>query len=190
MTGVAMISGSMGPKRLELLRELLSPETRLAALINPTSHITPAQTRDVLEASRHVGRPVEILNASTHTEIEAAFVALGRARPIALLVASDPFFNSQREQIVALAARHSIPAIYEWREFVEAGGLMSYGTSLTDVYRQAGVYMGRILQGAKPADLPVLQETKLELVINLRIAKALGLSVPPALLAQTDEVIE
>jgi putative ABC transport system substrate-binding protein len=190
MTGVAMMSGSMGPKRLELLRELLSPETRLAALVNPTSHIAPSQVRDVQEASRHVGRSVEVLSASTEPEIEAAFADLGRTRPLALLVTSDPFFNSQRAQIVTLAARHSVPAIYEWREFVEAGGLMSYGTSLTDVYRQAGVYTGRILQGAKPADLPVLRETKLELVINLKVAKGLGLSVPPSLLAQTDEVIE
>ncbi len=190
LTGVDLFSGAMEPKRLEILQDLVPASARLAALVNPDSHLAPLQTRDLQEAGRHIGRPVEILNASTEPELEAAFATLGRTRSSALLVAADPFFYSRREQIVRLAARHSVPAIYEWREFVEAGGLMSYGTSITDVYRQAGVYTGRILKGEKPADLPVLQPTKFELVINLKAAKALGLDVPDALLARADQVIE
>ena len=189
-TGVDLFTSAMEPKRLEILQELVPAAARLVALVNPDSHLAPSQTRDLQEAGRHIGRSIEILNASTEPELEAVFAALSRTRSSALLVAADPFFNSRREHIVMLAARHSIPAIYEWREFVEAGGLMSYGTSLADGYRQAGVYTGRILNGERPADLPVLQPTKFEFVINLNAAKALGLDVPPSLLVRADEVIE
>jgi putative tryptophan/tyrosine transport system substrate-binding protein len=190
MTGVAFMTASMEPKRLEMLQELAPAAVRFAALINPNSHLAPSQTKDLLEAGRHIGRPIEILHASTAPELDTAFSTLGQAHPSTLLVTADAFFNSRREQIVTLAARHSVPAIYEWREFVEAGGLMSYGPSITNVYRQVGIYIGRILKGAKPADLPVLQPTKFEFVINLKAAKALGLQVPTTLLARADEVIE
>jgi len=190
LTGVAFLTGSMEPKRLEILQELMPAATRVAALINPHSHLASSQTRDLLEAGLRIGRQIDILNAATAPELETAFATLGQTRSDALLVTADPFFNSRREQIVKLAARGSIPAIYEWREFVEVGGLMSYGPSVTDVYRQVGVYMGRILKGAKPADLPIVQPTRFELVINLKAAKALGLQVPITLLARADQVIE
>lgn len=190
MTGAALITGAMEPKRLEILQELAPRAARFSALVHPGNHLAPSQTRDLLEAGHHIGRPVEILHVSTQAELEATFAKLGQTPYSALLVAADPFFNSRREQIVMLAARHSVPAIYEWREFVEAGGLVSYGPSITDVYRQAGVYTGRILRGEKPADLPVLQPTKFELVINLKAAMGLNLTLPPTLIARADEVIE
>lgn len=190
MTGVAFLTASMEPKRLEILRELAPAAVRFAALINPDSHLAPSQAKDLQEAGRHIGRPIDILHASTVPGLDAAFATLGQTQSSALLVTADPFFNSRREQIVRLAARYSVPAIYEWREFVEAGGLISYGPSITDVYRQVGIYMGRILKGAKPADLPVVQPTKFEFVINLKTAQELGLQVSPTLLAQADQVIE
>jgi putative tryptophan/tyrosine transport system substrate-binding protein len=159
-------------------------------LVNPTSPYVEPETKDVMAAAQSLGRQVKVLNASTGQEIDAAFGRLVQQRLAAVLVSGDPFFDSQRDKLVMLSARHRVPAIYQWREYTIIGGLISYGTSITDAYRQCGVYVGRILKGTKPADLPVLQPTRYELVINLKTAKALGLEVSPTLLARADEVIE
>jgi putative ABC transport system substrate-binding protein len=190
ITGVTPLSPALEPKRVELLRELVPQAAIIAVLLNPASPDADVQRRNVEAAASTIGRHFHIFNASSERDIEAAFNALVQLRAGGLLVGNDPFFNSQRGQLAALATRHAIPAIYSFREYAAAGGLMSYGTSLTDVYRQVGVYAGQILKGAKPADLPVLQPTKFELVINLRTAKALGLQIPDRLLARADEVIE
>jgi putative ABC transport system substrate-binding protein len=188
MTGVSLISGALGAKRLELLRQLVPNATVIAVLMNPNN---PAEgTRDEQATARAVGQRILVLDASTVIEIEQAFVAVVQQRADALLVNADSFFTAQRELLVTLAARHHLPAIYVWREFTEAGGLMSYGTSLSHSYHQMGVYVGRILKSEKPANLPVMQPTEFELVINLKTTQTLGLSVPPTLLARADEVIE
>ena len=180
----------MTAKRLELLRELVPAAARVAVLVNPTSPNTEATLRDVEAAARAMGLQIQVLNASTSGEINAAFATFVRERPDALFVGNDPFFTSRRVQLVHLAARHAVPATYSARQFAEVGGLMSYGANLTDAFRQVGVYTGRILKGAKPADLPVVQASKFELVINAETARMLGLTVPPTLLARADEVIE
>jgi ABC-type uncharacterized transport system substrate-binding protein len=177
-------------KRLELLRELVPTATTIAVLINPTHPNAEAETADVRTAAQALGRQVHVLTASTDREITAAFTTLRQEHLRALLVGADPFFLSRHDQIVALAARNAVPAIFEWREFAAAGGLISYGTSRAGVYRQVGRYTGRILKGAKPADLPVEQPTEFELVVNLKTAKALGLTVPPSILIRADEVIQ
>jgi putative tryptophan/tyrosine transport system substrate-binding protein len=190
LTGINFLSGELVAKRLELLHELVPAATRLAVLVNPvTATNTETTLRSVQSAARAIGLQVQVLNASTSREIDAAFATFARERPDILFVAGDPLFLSRRVQLVNLASRHAIPATYSTRDFSEAG-LMSYGTNLTDVYRQAGIYTGRILKGEKPGDLPVVLPTKFELVINLKTAKALGLEVPPMLLAGADEVIE
>ena len=167
------------------------PEAKIIALlVNPKNTNTEIIMRDMPEAARAKGVQLAILKAGTESEIDAAFASLVELHAGALVVGNDPFFNSRRQQLVALASRHAVPAIYEWREFAVAGGLISYGTSLTSVYRQSGIYAGKILKGAKPTDLPVQQPTEIELVINLKTAKALGLTVPASLLARADEVIE
>jgi putative ABC transport system substrate-binding protein len=185
-----MFSVSFDAKRLELLRELLPTADAIAVLINPTFARAETQLKDVQESALRLGVRLIPLNASADGDFDPAFARLVDTRASALIVGSDPFFNSRREQLVALAARHRVPAIYEWREFTEAGGLMSYGTNLANEYRKVGVYAARILKGEKPADLPVLQPTTFELVINLKTAKALGLEIPASLLARADEVIE
>ena len=190
LTGVTIITVELMPKRLELLAELVPQVSVIALLVNPKSASGERQIKDVQEAAREKQVQLRILQASAENEIDAAFAALVQMRAGALVVGADPFFNSRREQIVALAARYAVPAIYEWREFAVAGGLISYGPSFPAVNRQVGVYAGKILNGAKPADLPVEQPTKFELVINLKTAKALGLTVPPSILARADEVIE
>jgi putative ABC transport system substrate-binding protein len=190
LTGVSFLSVELMPKRLELLSELVPQAKVIALLANPNSPGADGMMRDVQEAARAKGVQLPILMASTESEIDAAFATLVRLRAGALLVAADSFFSTRREQLVSLAARHAVPAMYEWREFVAAGGLISYGTSLIAAYRLAGAYVGRILAGAKPADLPVQQPTTFELVINLGTAKALGLTIPPLILARADEVIE
>ena len=178
------------PKRLELLHELVPTATVLAVLVNPNNPNTKAQLREADAAARSLGLQLNILNASTEREIDAAFTTLVQGRAGALLVGIETLFFSRREQLFALAASHAVPTIYDEREYVAAGGLLSYGTSIADGYRLAGVYTGRILKGAKPAELPVQQLMKVALVINLKTAKALGLTIPPALLARADEVIE
>jgi putative ABC transport system substrate-binding protein len=177
-------------KRLELLRELVPATTRLAVLVNPAGPDAETTLRDVEPAARAIGLQIQVLNASTIREINEAFATLARERPDALFVGIDPFFNSRRTQLVHLATRHAIPAVYTVRAYVERGGLMSYGPSLPDAYRQVGTYAARILKGDKPADLPVVQANKLDFVINMPTARALGLEVPPQLLARADEVIE
>jgi putative ABC transport system substrate-binding protein len=190
LTGYNGFNAELGAKGLALLHELVPGVATIGFLDKPNKATFELMTRDVLAAAPVVGLKVQILKASTDREIDAAFGSLVQARTGALLVGSDSFFNSRIEQIVALAARHAIPTMYLFREFVVAGGLISYGTSLREIYRQAGLYTGRILKGEKPADLPVIQATKFELIINLKTAKALGLQIPDKLVAIADEVIE
>jgi putative ABC transport system substrate-binding protein len=190
LTGVSVLSGPLTAKRLEGLRELVPQAGVIACLVNPNNPEADSQLTDIRAAARTFGQEVLILNASTDHELHTAFATLVRERAAGLLLGNDAFFVLRREQLVALAARHAIPAVYFLREFAAAGGLMSYGDTLTDAYRQVAVYIGRILKGTKPADLPVQQSTKVELIINLKTANALGLDVPPTLLARADEVIE
>jgi putative ABC transport system substrate-binding protein len=190
LTGVTSLGVELGQKRLELLHELVPAATTIAILVNPANRSAEIQVRDIQAAARTLGLELHILQASTEREIDAAFAALTRLRAGALVISPEAFFNSRSEQLAALTVRHAVPAIYTYREFAAAGGLMSYGGSLTDSYRQAGVYIGRILKGEKPADLPVQQSAKVELIINMKTAKALGLTVPFALLGRADEVIE
>jgi putative ABC transport system substrate-binding protein len=191
ITGVSWLGGpTLAAKRLETLHELVPTATIIAMLVNPNNPAVEAETREVKEAARSLGFQVDVLNASTEPDINSAFVNLVKQRAGALLVATDMFFDNRRDQLVALSLRHALPAIYSRREFVDVGGLMSYGTSVADAYRQSAVYIGRILKGDKPADLPVQQAVKIELIINLRTAKALGLAFPLALLGRADEVIE
>jgi len=190
LTGVTFMMTKLNPKRLELLSELVLQADMIALLVNPSNENAEPQMRDVQEAARAKGVQLRILKASTEGEIDAAFATFVQLHASALLVGADPFFFSRRENLVALAARFAVPAIYENREYVAAGGLISYGTSLEAVNRQVGGYAGRILKGAKPADLPVQQPTTFELVVNLKTAKELGLAMPPSILARADEVIE
>jgi ABC-type uncharacterized transport system substrate-binding protein len=191
LTGINIFLSELVAKRLGLLRELMPAATRVAVLVNPAdAAITETTLRDVDAAARTLGLQIQIVRASTGREINSAFATLAGARPDALFVGADPFFAARRVQLANLASHHSIPSTYAVREIVEAGGLMSYGSNLADAFRQVGVYAGRILKGAKPADLPVVQSSKFELVINLATAMMLGLEVPPSLLARADEVIE
>jgi putative ABC transport system substrate-binding protein len=190
LTGMSTFAPALGGKRIDLLRELLPGASALAMLINPNYAPAAIEAAETENAARALGHKLSVFKASSKGGIEATFATLAQQRPDALIVGADPFFNSRREQLAMLATRNSIPAIYVWREFVLAGGLMSYGDDFADGYRQLGIYVGRILKGAKPADLPVIRPTKFELVINLKTAKALGLTVPDKLLAIADEVIE
>jgi putative tryptophan/tyrosine transport system substrate-binding protein len=189
-TGVNSFLAELGAKQLGLLRELLPTAARIGLLVNPTNANVEGVTKDVTAAAATLGVQIDVVQASDSREIEAAFATLVRNKADALLIGSDVFFISRRVQLATLTARHAIPAVQNVRGFAEVGGLMSYGTSQTEAFRQLGVYTGRILKGAKPADLPVVQSTKFEFVINLPTARALGLEVPPSLLARADEVIE
>jgi putative tryptophan/tyrosine transport system substrate-binding protein len=190
VTGVNIFTIELVEKRLGLLLDVVPAASSIAVLTNPNFAPAVSNARAAQLAAGRVGKSVALFEARTASEIDTAFVQMTQERPGALLVGSDPFFNSRREQIAELAARHAIPAIYEWREFAQAGGLMSYGTDLVEAYRLQGVYAGRILKGEKPADLPVVQLSKFALVINLKTANALGLSIAPGVLAIADEVIE
>jgi putative ABC transport system substrate-binding protein len=189
-TGVYIFQQVLEGKRLGLLRELVPSAASIAVLLNPTNANFQTQLRGVQDAARDLGQQVSILSANTEREIDVTFAAVAQSGARALLVGSDPFFSSERDQVIALAARYAIPAIYEGREFATAGGLASYGTSLADAYRQAALYAGRILKGEKPADLPIVQPTKFEFVINMKTAKTLGLDVSPGLAASADEIVE
>ncbi len=190
ITGVSLISSVLGAKRLGLLHELVPNAAVIGLLVNPDNPNAEPEREDVEEAARTIGQQIVVVNASSERDFDTAFATLVQQRAGGLLVATDPFFLSRRDQLVALADRYVIPTIYQFREFATAGGLMSYGTNIAEAYHQAGEYTGRILKGKKPADLPIFQQTKLELVINLKTAKALGLVVPQLLLVTADEVIE
>jgi ABC-type uncharacterized transport system substrate-binding protein len=180
----------LGPKRLELLRELVPSATVIAVLVNPVNPNSAPLSRNLQTAARALKLTLHVLNASTDGDFNTVFATLGQLRAGGLVIGPDALFNSRNEQLAALTARHAVPTISQFSDFAAAGGLMSYGGSLTDAYRRVGVYTGRILNGEKPADLPVQQSTKVELIINLKTAKALGLEIPPTLLARADEVIE
>jgi putative ABC transport system substrate-binding protein len=191
LTGVSYLVADLGPKRLDLLVQAVPRAKRIALLVNPKNPNSERVARDSQNAAKPLGVELLVVNAATEGEIDEAFAALAQGHAGALVVQAEPFFtSSRRNQLVALAARHGVAAIYSWREFAAEGGLMSYGPDLEDVYRQIGNYVGRILKGARPADLPVVQPTTLHLVVNMKTAKALGLAMPPALLAGADEVIE
>jgi ABC-type uncharacterized transport system substrate-binding protein len=190
VTGVAILTNTLAPKQLQLLQELVPAATLVGFLVNPKNPIADSDTRDLQAAATTTRQQLLVLKASNESELDNAFAALVQGRAGALLVQSDPFFNSRPNQIIELAAHHATPAMYQWRDFPRAGGLMSYGTVLADAYRLVGVYAGRILKGAKTTELPVQQSVKIELVINLRTAKTLSLDVPPTLLTRADEVIE
>jgi putative tryptophan/tyrosine transport system substrate-binding protein len=190
LTGVASLGTETNRKRLQLLHELLPNGGTIAALVNPTFPGRDIQARELQAAASTLGRQLHILHASSRRDIDTAFANLVRLQASGLVIGSDPFFNSWSEQLAVLALRHAVPAIYEFRAFVEAGGLISYGGSITDLYRLGGVYAGRILRGDKPADMPVQQATKVEMIINLRTAKTLGLTIPLPLIGRADEVIE
>ena len=189
-TGVSMFLSEMEAKRLALLHELVPTATMIGVIVTPSSPSIDTQLREINSAARALGRQIQIVNATNERELDAAFVSLAQSKVGALLIASNAYFTSRRDQIVALAAQRAIPAIYDQREFPMAGGLVSYGTNLSDSYRLMGVYTGKVLKGEKPTDLPVQQSTKFELVINLKTAKALGLDIPATVLARADEVIE
>ena len=190
LTGVTTLFMDLGPKRLEFLHELVPTATAIALLVNPSLPNAEAQLRDLQEAAGTLGLQLQVLRASTERDIDTIFATLPQQRADALLVANSPLFVSRRDQIIAQAARNALPAMYFFRDFVTADGLMSYGPSFTNVSRQIGTYAGQILKGAKPADLPVMQPTTFELVVNLKTANALGLTIPPSILARADEVIE
>jgi putative ABC transport system substrate-binding protein len=190
VTGAATLNVELGPKRLELLHEVAPMATRIVALVNPTNPNVETQWREEQAAAATIGHKIMLINARTEGDIDTVFALLVQERAEALLVNTDAFLFSRRDQLIALAKRHAIPTIFDRREFATAGGLMSYGGSVTDAYRLAGIYTARILKGEKPADLPVQQSTKVELIINLKTAKALGLTVPLLLLGRADEVIE
>jgi putative ABC transport system substrate-binding protein len=190
VTGISVLGVELEPKRLELLLEVVPQAKVIAFLVNPTSPVFDPGSGDMQNAAHAKGLQLQIARAGSASEIDAAFASFAELHVGGLVVSNDPFFAERREQLARLTVRHTVPAIHLWREFAEAGGLMSYGPSLPEVYRQQGIYGGKILKGAKPADLPVEQPTKFELVINLQTAKALGLAVPPSILARADEVIE
>jgi ABC-type uncharacterized transport system substrate-binding protein len=190
ITGVTFLVGTLTAKQFEVVHETVPKAALIGFLLNPTNADAEIKTKDAVAAAEAIGQKLLVVHARTDSELEAAFVTLVKQRAGALVVSAEPFFSSRREKIVELAARQSIPSIYSTREFVAAGGLMSYGTSITEALRLAGLYAGRILKGEKPADLPVQQSTKIELVINLKTAKALGLTMPISLLGRADEVIE
>jgi putative ABC transport system substrate-binding protein len=190
VTGVSRMSFTLAPKRLELLHELVPKATAIAFLVNPANPVAASQIQEIREPARSLGLRVHVLEASSERQIEIAFETLTQQRAGALLIANDTFLSGQRELFIALAARHAVPVTYPGREAVAAGGLMSYDASAEDSFRQVGTYVGRILKGERPADLPVLQPTKFELAINVKTAKTLGLDVPPMLIARADEVIE
>jgi putative tryptophan/tyrosine transport system substrate-binding protein len=190
LTGATVITGLLGAKRLQLLLEVIPKPTLVGILMNPTNPTAKTYVVDAQEAARSLGQQIHIINASGAGEIDAAFATFAHLRVGALLVITDAFFITRRDQLVALADRYGIPAIYENRDFVDAGGLMSYGPDLADVFRNGGIYTGRVLKGEKPAELPVIQAAKFEFVLNVKTAKALGITLPPTLLARADEVIE
>jgi ABC-type uncharacterized transport system substrate-binding protein len=190
LTGINFFSNELAAKRLELLRELVAGAIRIAVLVDPANTANESTLRDKEAAARAMGLQIQLLNASSGSEIDAVFATFVRERPDALLVGADALFTSRRVQLANLASRHAVPAAYGTREIAEVGGLMSYGSNIQDAWRQAGIYAGRILKGAKPADLPVAQATKFELVINAQTARMLGLTVPDKLLVAADEVIE
>jgi putative ABC transport system substrate-binding protein len=191
ITGVTALNVEVGAKRLELLHDLVPTATVIAGLVNPTNPVNAeTETRDLEAAARTLGLRLHVLHASSEQEIDTAFMTLGQLRADALVIGTDALFNSRSEQLAVLTLRHAVPAIYQFREFVSSGGLVSFGTTIADTYRPLGVYTGRILNGEKPADLPVQQATKLELIINIKTANALGITVPLPLVGRADEVIE
>jgi putative ABC transport system substrate-binding protein len=190
LTGVTTLNVEIGAKRLEVLHELVPTATIIAGLVNPTTPVSETETRDLQAAARTLGLTVHVLHASSEQEIDTAFMTLVQLRAGALVIGADALFNSLSEQLAVLTLRHAVPAIYQFREFVLSGGLASFGTTVADTYRPLGVYTGRILKGEKPADLPVQQATKLQLIINMKTAKALGITVPLPLSGRADELIE